>query len=244
MKSKRLYYFFLGTAFVFLASLSIFLFYIYHEGIWNDVMNYYRFFFDPKKLKSFIASYGAYAPFVFVLIQILQVLFAPIPGEVTGFVGGLLFGTFWGLFLSTIGLTLGSLIAFFFSRAFGMGFVERVVKREYIDSFNNFITHKGLSLVFILYLIPGFPKDILSYLLGLTHIRTFDFIVINLLGRLPGTFVLSLQGNALRHAEYKTLIVLVFLSVVALVILYFSRRYVGRLIGYPIHLLLRKHKDQ
>lgn len=219
------------------------IFYIYQEGMWKELLHYYKFFFDPRKLKSFIISYGEYAPFVFVGVQALQVIFAPIPGEVTGFVGGLLFGTKKGLLLSTVGLTLGSLFAFFLSRLLGMRFVERVVKREYVEAFNKFITHKGLGLVFVLYLIPGFPKDTLCYLLGLSHIRTLDFIVINVLGRAPGTFMLSLQGNALRHAEYRTLVVLIFVTVIGVLLLYACRRYIGKLIGYPVHLLLRKHKN-
>lgn len=243
MKKGKLFYFLVGGFVIFLACLAFFLFYFYDEGMWKDFIHYYRFFFDPKKLRSFIMSYGPYAPFVFVGIQAIQVVFAPIPGEVTGFVGGLLFGTFRGLLLSMVGLTIGSFVAFFFSRFFGLRFVERVVKKEYIEAFNNFVTHKGLGLVFVLYLIPGFPKDTLCYLLGLTHIGLFDFFIINFLGRLPGTFILSLQGNALRHAEYKTLVILVFFTVIAVLILYMSRRYIAKLIGYPIHLLLRKHKN-
>lgn len=219
---------------------ACFLVYIYQEGLWKDILYYYKFFFDPKNLKSFVLSYGEYAPLVFICLQALQVVFAPVPGEFTGFVGGLVFGTVKGLIFSTVGLTLGSVFAFLLSRVMGMRFVEKAVKREYIDSFNHFITHKGLGLVFVLYLIPGFPKDSLCYLLGLTQIGIFDFIVINVLGRLPGTFMLSLQGNALRNSEYRTFAILLFFTVFALLVLYVSRKKVGKLIGYPVHLLLRK----
>ncbi|MCX7857020.1 MAG: TVP38/TMEM64 family protein [Deltaproteobacteria bacterium] len=242
MKSRVLYYSFIYLLFILVGLTVGALFYLYEEGMWRELLHYYKLFFDPKKLKFFIISYGEYAPFVFVGIQALQVVFAPIPGEVTGFVGGLLFGTVKGLALSMVGLTLGSLFAFFLSRFFGMRFVERVVKKEYIEGFNNFITHKGLGLVFILYLIPGFPKDMLSFLLGITHIGVLDFIIVNILGRLPGTFMLSLQGNALRNAEYKTLLLLILVSVVIVLVLYLCRGFIGKLIGYPVHLLFRKRK--
>jgi uncharacterized membrane protein YdjX (TVP38/TMEM64 family) len=243
MRSVSRNYFLTGLIALSCGLVAAILLYVYHEGMWKELLHYYRFFFDPKKLKSFIVSYGQYAPFVFVLVQALQVIFAPIPGEVTGFVGGLLFGTLKGTILSTCGLTLGSLFAFFLSRYLGMRFVEKVVKREYVEAFNNFVTHKGLSLIFVFYLIPGFPKDSLCYLLGLTHIRVLDFLIMNVVGRLPGTFMLSLQGNALRHAEYKMLALLIIATVLIVLALYISRRFVARLIGYPIHLLFRKHKN-
>ena len=61
---------------------------------------------------------------------------------------------------------LGSLFAFAISRFLGLRFVEKIVKKDYIDRFNHFVTHKGLNVSFILFLIPGFPKDSLCYLLG------------------------------------------------------------------------------
>lgn len=238
---RRLIY---GTIVSLLVAIGILAFYIYHEGIWKEIFTYYRFFFDPRNLKQFILSYGNFAPIVFVLVQALQVVFAPIPGEVTGFVGGLLFGTIKGTLLSSLGLTLGSLLAFFLSRWLGMRFVEGVVKREYVDAFNNFISHKGLGLAFVLYLIPGFPKDSLCYLLGLTHIRVIDFILMNAVGRLPGTLMLSVQGNAFGHAEYKTLFVVTILTIIVVFLLYFFREYLSRLIGYPVHLITRRKKHQ
>ena len=90
--------------------LLIFLiFYSYQEGAWKEIVAYYRFFFDYKKLRLFILSFGPFAAVAFIVIQSLQVVFAPVPGEITGFVGGLIFGNTWGAILSTIGLTLGSL---------------------------------------------------------------------------------------------------------------------------------------
>jgi uncharacterized membrane protein YdjX (TVP38/TMEM64 family) len=219
------------------------MFYVYHQGQWREIIGFYKFFLDPRKLRIFIASFGPFAALVFVFVQALQVIVAPVPGELTGVVGGFLFGNTSGVILSTIGLAIGSLFAFGITRLFGMSFVEKIVKKEYIDKFNYFITHKGLNITFILFLIPGFPKDSLCYLLGLTHIRLVDFLFMNILGRLPGTLMLTLQGSALKDGRYQAFFWLLVLSIAFTVVLYFAKSYVIQAFSYAIHKLLGKKKD-
>ena len=226
-----------------ISTLILLVFYVYHEGQWREIIHFYRFFFDPRKLRFFIASFGPFAAVVFVFVQALQVVFAPVPGELTGVVGGFLFGNISGLILSTIGLTVGSLFAFGITRLLGLGFVEKIVKKEYIDKFNFFITHKGLNITFILFLLPGFPKDSLCYLLGLTRMRLVDFLFMNIFGRLPGTLLLTLQGNALKNGRYQAFFWLLFASIVLTVALYFSRNYIIQAVNNTIHKLLGKKKN-
>jgi uncharacterized membrane protein YdjX (TVP38/TMEM64 family) len=224
-------------------ALIALVFYIYHEGQWRDIVRFYRLFFDPKRLKVFISSFGPFASTVFVIVQSLQVVVAPVPGELTGFVGGLLFGKTEGLILSTIGLTLGSLVAFGISRTFGISFVEKVVKKEYIDKFNYFVLQKGQNITFILFLLPGFPKDSLCYLLGLTRIRLVDFLFLNVFGRLPGTLMLTLQGNALKNGKYQAFCWLLAGSIVLTAVLYFTRNRMIGFLSYVLRMLTRKKKD-
>lgn len=206
------------------------IFYVYQKGAWRPFFHYYKYFFEGRRLKAFLASFGPYAAVTFVALQAVQVVVAPVPGEVTGFVGGLLFGTMSGAVLSTIGLTVGALIAFWVARYFGSSVVRKVVKKEYIDKFDRFATtHKGLNIAFILFLIPGFPKDSLCYLLGLTRMRYIDFIVMNVFGRLPGTIMLCMQGDAIRHGRYKSFWVLLAGSIALTACLYFARNYLIRL---------------
>ena len=206
--------------------LIFLMFYVYQEGAWRDIIRYYRFFLNPVRLQLFIASFGPYAKVVFVFVQALQVVFAPVPGEVTGFVGGYLFGSTLGAICSTIGLMLGSSLAFGIARGLGIKFVEKIVKKEYINKFNFFITHKGLYITFILFVIPGFPKDSLCYLLGLTHMRFLDFFLMNLIGRLPGTLMLTFQGSAVKNENYFSFFVLLSVSVILIFVLYLAREYV------------------
>ncbi len=181
----------------------------------------FRFFMDKKRIVTFLNSLGPVAFLGFIFLQILQVVAAPIPGEVTGLIGGYLYGPVLGIVLSTIGLTIGSMIAFWLSRIFGRPFVERFVKKETMAKYDYLLHHKGAFLVFLLFLIPGTPKDFLCYILGLGHLSTKEFFAISTIGRLAGTVLLTVGGNFIRHHQYYRFsvlfgvaVVLVFLSMV------------------------------
>lgn len=162
-----------------------------------------QFFKSKERLTEFIASFGFYAPLVFISVQILQIVVAPIPGELTGFIGGYLFGLGPGLTYSTIGLTLGSLFAFLLSRRLGMPFVCRFVEQETMRKFDRLMEHQGALFSFLFFLIPGLPKDSFCYLLGLSPMHIFTFFVISTLGRFPGTLLLTMQGQAVRSENYR-----------------------------------------
>lgn len=194
-----------------------FLLYYYREA-YLVVRSAIRFFSKRDTVLAFVASYEGYAPLVFIGIQFLQVLAAPIPGELTGFVGGYLFGVGEGFLYSTVGLTAGSWIAFLISRRFGSPFVRRFVGKETMDKFDYLMEHKGAFFSFILFLIPGMPKDYFCYLLGLSPMHVMTFLVISTVGRIPGTLVLTLQGQAVRSEEYRVFFVVLGLALVALVL--------------------------
>ena len=141
----------------------------------------------------------------FIFLQIVQVIAAPIPGEATGFLGGFLYGPFLGILLNTIGLTIGSVIAFQLSRTFGRPAVDRLVDPKTMSRFDFLLHHKGGFLVFLLFLLPGFPKDYLCYILGLGHLSLFEFTVIGATGRLLGTMMLTFGGSFLRQEKYMEL---------------------------------------
>jgi uncharacterized membrane protein YdjX (TVP38/TMEM64 family) len=183
--------------------------------------NLYSFFSDRTKIITFLNSFGPFSIVVFIGIQVLQVLIAPIPGEVTGFIGGYVYGIFLGTLYSTIGLTLGSSLAFALSRTLGMPFVERIVSQKIIHQYDHVMAHQGTWVAFLLFLIPGFPKDALCYVLGLSHIRTRTFLVIATVGRLLGTLMLSVQGYCLRNNQDNAFIIITVISMIIFVLGYF-----------------------
>jgi uncharacterized membrane protein YdjX (TVP38/TMEM64 family) len=174
----------------------------------------FHFFMDKQKILSFLQSLGPISFLGFIILQFLQVVAAPIPGEVTGFIGGYLYGPLVGLFLSTVGLTMGSWAAFALARVLGRPFVERFVKKETIEKYDYLLHHKGIFLIFLLYLIPGTPKDFLCYILGLGHLTTKEFLVISTVGRFAGTVLLTLGGSYVRQHQYYRFSILLAVAIV------------------------------
>ncbi len=181
----------------------------------------YLFFEDRHKLLNFIKSYNPYDVVVFILLQIIQVVAAPIPGELTGIIGGYLYGPFWGTVYSTIGLTIGSWIAFMLARFFGEPLLENVVKKEVFEKFEHFMEHQGLLVSFLLFLIPGFPKDYLCYIMGVSLIPAGTFIVISTAGRLFGTIMLSIMGSFAGNGQYTLLTIIMILGMVIFIVAYY-----------------------
>jgi uncharacterized membrane protein YdjX (TVP38/TMEM64 family) len=159
-----------------------------------------------EKVGMWIKSLGPLAPLVFIVAQALQVVIAPIPGEVTGFLGGFLFGALPGFFYSTIGITLGSILAFSLARWVETHVLERVVCRESLEKFNFLVERGGALVAFLLFLMPGTPKDYLSFILGLSKIPLRLFVVLVGFGRMPATLMLSLQGAQVYHGRYLTFV--------------------------------------
>jgi uncharacterized membrane protein YdjX (TVP38/TMEM64 family) len=163
---------------------------------------------DPRILRQFLEEWGVLAPVLFISIQALQVVIAPIPGEATGFLGGYVFGEWLGLVYSTIGLTLGSLAAFAIGRVLGDRYVYRLVSQETWDKLGFVVEAEGALLCFIIYLIPGLPKDIVCYLFGISPMPFWVFAVVSSLGRIPGTWILSSQGAHTASGNYLRVLLL------------------------------------
>jgi uncharacterized membrane protein YdjX (TVP38/TMEM64 family) len=199
---------------------------------------------SKNRLLQFIRENRTHAATIFIGLQIVQVVAAPLPGEVTGFVGGILFGPVWGVVYSTIGLTIGSWIAFMLARLLGRPIVERLASHELIERYDYVMKHKGLLLAFLMFLIPGFPKDILCYILGLGHMRLRDFLIVSATGRLLGTVLLTMGGTFFRDARYGALFTVIGISliIILLVMIYHDR--VERVLRRVSGVMHRDTKDK
>jgi uncharacterized membrane protein YdjX (TVP38/TMEM64 family) len=186
-------------------------------------------FLDRERLFAFIEEHHRYAALIFIGLQALQVVAAPLPGEVTGFVGGVLFGSVWGVVYSTLGLTIGSWAAFMVARWLGRPVVERLIDRETMRRYDYVMRHKGLFLAFLLFLIPGFPKDLLCYLLGLGHMRQTSFLMVSIPGRLLGTTLLTLGGSYFRDARWGAFFIVVGVSLLVVLLAMIYRDRIERL---------------
>lgn len=197
---------------------------------------------NQEKMRSFVVSFGPLAPLAFIGLQIMQVIISPIPGEATGFIGGYLFGTVKGFIYSTIGLTLGSWLAFSISRLFAPFVARRLGTAKIYNKFNFIVEHQGIIIAFIFFLLPGFPKDYLCYLLGLSLMPTSVFLTISAVGRMPGTLMLALQGSKVFSQEYATFLILLGISLAIGIPLYLFREKTYRLVQ-RLHAKNAKTKD-
>jgi uncharacterized membrane protein YdjX (TVP38/TMEM64 family) len=195
-------------ALIFVAAFGLLTVLFYATGL-------FHFFLDKARLRGFIDSLGMWGFAGFIFLQVVQVVAAPIPGEASGLLGGYLYGPVLGVLLSTIGLTIGSYVAFALSRFFGRPLTERFVDKATMNRFDYLLHHKGAFLVFLLFLLPGFPKDYLCYILGLGHLTTLEFLSIASTGRLLGTVLLTLSGTYLRKAQYFRFFTLCGVAVIA-----------------------------
>jgi uncharacterized membrane protein YdjX (TVP38/TMEM64 family) len=189
----------------------------------EDLDDFEGIYSSSDKLSKFLQRLGPYSPAVFVILQALQVVAAPFPGELTGVAGGYVYGETFGFLLSTVGLSLGSWVAFELASILGRPFVERFVSREVLEKFNFLTTKTGMLICFVLFLFPGFPKDYLCYVLGLSRMRLRTFLLVSVIGRLPGTYVLTMQGATIRNEEYHLFWIITLVSLAILAVAYFYR---------------------
>lgn len=186
---------------VFLAS-GLVVIVVLRSGGWAWLAGCYDLFCDREWVRQLVQAKGGASSVVFVALQVGQVIFAPIPGDVTGILGGYLFGAFGGVILSTLGLTIGSMLNFFIGRFLGERIVRRMVSCETYEKYNELVQYKGILVIFIFFLVPGFPKDYLCLFLGLTTLPPGVFLAVSTVGRFPGTVALSLQGASIFDKNY------------------------------------------
>jgi uncharacterized membrane protein YdjX (TVP38/TMEM64 family) len=190
---------------------------------------HYHLYFSlnyQNKMIEFIESFHPYDDFVFIALQIFQVLIAgALPAEITGFIGGYLYGPVLGTIYSTIGLSIGSWLAFLLARVYGLPLVRRVVKASIMQKYDHFMELRGPLVSFILFLIPGFPKAALCYIVGLSQMNIWTFIVVSAVGRLFGTILLSVSGNSVRNDQVTVLLaILVTMGIIFLLVYFYRRR--------------------
>lgn len=184
---KKYRYLILVLSIVVMAGLTL--------ALWKPMINFIE---DPASLQIWIKDAGVWGPIVFMLLNTAQVLLAIIPGGPFEVAAGALFGPWFGALLCDIAMTAGGMITFFFVRKYGMKFIELFVDRKEIESVKFLHTNeKYESLLFSFFLLPGTPKDLMCYVVGLTDIKWYKWLLINLIGRFPAILLSALGGSAL-----------------------------------------------
>lgn len=160
------------------------------------------FFEDPQSFRVYVEEKGWGAGLIFTAMVVLQVIVALIPGEPLEIAAGVAFGSLEGTLLCLAGIAIGSTVVFLFVRRFGVKLVEVFFPIEKIHSLR-FLqnSRKFHTLLFLIMFIPGTPKDLISYFVGLTEMRLCHWILISVVARIPSVITSTVGGNALREEE-------------------------------------------
>ena len=158
--------------------------------------------FSNTEFRDYIQSFGAAGWLVFLGLQFLQVFIALIPGELLETAAGFAFGPLVGTILCYAGITLASALVFGLTRRFGVKLVEVFISREKINDLRFLNTQKKRnSVVFLLFFIPGTPKDLFTYFVGLTNMNFGTFLVISLIARAPSILSSTIGGQLLESGN-------------------------------------------
>jgi uncharacterized membrane protein YdjX (TVP38/TMEM64 family) len=196
--------------------------------LWGEPV--WRLLSDRDAFRAWLESYGRFAAVVFVATQVVQVVVFFIPGEITQVAGGYVFGTALGMGLSMLGIALGSLVAFGLGRAFERGVLELLMPPRRLARFEALLRRRaGVFPLFVLFLVPGLPKDLLCYVAGVTSMHVVSFLVVSMVGRLPGVVLSSVFGSGLAERDWTTVGISGGLSLVLLAAVWLFRRPIQRL---------------
>ena len=156
-------------------------------------------FSSAEALQAWVDGFGAAAPLLFFVVQVVQVIVSPVPGAATTLVGAMLFG-FWPAFaLSTAAILTGSLLAFGLARAFGRPLVVRLVGPKITERYLGAMTSRARIALLLMFLLPFFPDDVLSLVAGLTGLSWAFFFVAVTCTRPWGLLFSSLVGSGMVH---------------------------------------------
>ena len=180
-----------------------------------------QFVTEPERFRMWVERHGILGRLVYMLIVFLQVVIALIPGEPVEIAGGYAFGAIEGTLLYLGAAVLGSLMVFLLVRRFGIRLLEIFFSKEKIESLKILKTNrKRAVLFFLIFMIPGTPKDLLCYYAGLTDMKLGTFLLINVIGRLPALISSTVGGDALGMQSYTVAIIVFAVTILVSVIGY------------------------
>ncbi len=173
---------------------------------------------DPEQIRDKIERSGIVGYFIFAILNIFQIVFAPVPGHIFTVSSGFLFGAVKGIIVTWTSIIIGGSIAMFISRLFGKKAIE-ILLDEKAQRLEKIITRRGIPFIFLLAALPNPIGDTLFYLVGLTNIPFSLLVIVIAIGRLPGTIVAVLIGDTLLMTGVRGWII-AGLGLIAIIVLY------------------------
>lgn len=187
---------------------------------------------DPEKLREVLGTKDPLSYLIFIGIQFLQVVFAFIPGEVVEVGAGYIYGGFKGTLLCLLGVAPASCLIFWLTRLLGSKFTVIMIDSKDLKKLKFLKDERKLTFfLFLLYFLPGTPKDLITYFAGVTKIKFWAFLFLSTVCRLPSVLSSTLAGAQLGEENYFTSIII------------FAVTGVLAIIGWTFYFLLIKRKE-
>jgi uncharacterized membrane protein YdjX (TVP38/TMEM64 family) len=196
------------------------------------IVVYFRLY-DLTNIRRIVSSYGKWAPAFFMLLCVIRPIIL-LPIGLFSVLGGLLFGYWIGTVYTIVGSTVGSVIAYYMARYWGREWVESLLKGK-MKHLDKKCRERGLTVTFLMRVIPILPCDVVSYICGFSNIKMLDYILGTFLGIIPGTFVYSYFGSSLGNMYSRqfilSVLLIVILSLIPLIVKKFSKKDISQEIG-------------
>lgn len=183
---------------------------------------------NPMKYLLNISNLGGLGVIIFIILGLLQSIVFLIPGEIFDISAGYIYGVFWGTVISLIGISIGGSIIFFTARKFELKWLVKPIEKKLdkdllgsIEKINEMDIKNKWALIFLVYLTPVLPKEIVTYILGSARINFRDYIIFSTIGRTPIIIISSYFGESLE--ALKKYILLAGILTICISIIYFYR---------------------
>lgn len=184
----------------------------------------YIYFYQPQlienmssleKVNAFFNQYKTQSIFVYIGAQIIQIVICIIPGQWLQFAAGYMYGFWAGFFFSLLGAAMGSIITYYLAKLLGRDAMHLIFGEAKINDFIHKLNSKrAIVVVFLIFLIPGVPKDLCNYAAGISEMKLKPFLIISLVGRSPGMMGSLLIGRQIEAGDYTGAVIIAVVAVI------------------------------
>ena len=184
--------------------------YVYFQ--YPELIDHFR---SLEELNAFLLQYKTASIFVYIGLQIFQIIVSIIPGQALQFASGYAYSFWLGYLYSIIGVAIGTLVTFYLARLLGKDALHIIFGEEKFSRFVHTLNSKKSYLIlFVIFLIPGIPKDLFTYAAGVSEIKLKPFLLLSLIGRTPAMMGSVMMGSMFFNGSYTGLIILCAIAVI------------------------------
>ena len=208
---------------LFLAGVPLFLYLRYGSEIFSAD--------SADRMITYLKNNESVAALLIIAIQAFQVVVCILPGQPIQFAASYMFGILGGLVLSLAGAVVGVVISFYLAKILGSEAVHVIFGEDRVNDYHDKLrSGKGLTIAFLIYLIPGVPKDLVSYVAGISEMRFLPFLLVSTVGRIPGMAGSLFFGYFFREKNYPGMVAVCIAMGLLLLVIFMKRKDIFRML--------------